>query len=349
MTNITSGSPGLKSLGPVRRRAVSLSPRELIKAGTLFPENKTPLLIQPAVEGLDLPALAAGQREEIEGHLLRSGAILFRNFSLKTVSEFEHFVRAVSGELLDYVDQTSPRHKVSSHVYTSTDHPSDQSIFLHNENSYAYTWPLKIFFFCRTAARQGGETPIADVRKVYERIDARVRRPFEEKGWMLVRNYGGGIGLSWQTVFQTEDKAAVEDYCREAGIEAEWKDGDRLRTRQVRRAVARHPRTGETVWFNHAAFFHVTTLPAPIRESLLAQFGWEELPYNTYYGDGSAIETTALEEIREAYRRETITFPWQAGDLLMLDNMLTAHGRRPFEGPREVVVGMSEPFRSEEA
>jgi len=140
----------------------------------------------------------------------------------------------------------------------------------------------------------------------------------------------------------------VEAYCRSNAIEVEWKDGDRLRTRQVRPVMARHPRTREMVWFNHATFFHVSTLEPSLRDLFLIGFDEEELPNNTYYGDGSPIEPSVLDELRQAYRQEMVAFPWQKGDILMLDNMLTSHGRAPFVGPRKVVVGMAEPVRANE-
>jgi hypothetical protein len=159
---------------------------------------------------------------------------------------------------------------------------------------------------------------------------------------MYVRNFGDGFGLSWQNAFQTTRRAVVEQYCRNNDIDFEWKANNRLRTRQVRRAVALHPRTRQESWFNHLTFFHVTTLEPVVRDSLLAEFGEEDLPNNTYYGDGTEIEDSVLAELREAYAAEAIMFPWQAGDVLMLDNMLTAHGRSPYVGPRKVAVGMAE-------
>jgi alpha-ketoglutarate-dependent taurine dioxygenase len=161
---------------------------------------------------------------------------------------------------------------------------------------------------------------------------------------MYVRNFGDGFGLPWQTVFRTEDRARVEEHCREVGIEVEWKEGDRLRTRAVRPAVSRHPRTGETVWFNHATFFHVTTLEEGVRRALLADFDPEDLPTNTFYGDGSPIEDEVLEHLREAYRRETVALAWRPGDIMLVDNMLAAHGRRPYAGPRRTLVAMGEPM-----
>ncbi|MFL6253469.1 MAG: TauD/TfdA family dioxygenase, partial [Pyrinomonadaceae bacterium] len=177
---------------------------------------------------------------------------------------------------------------------------------------------------------------------------ASVRERFAEKGWMYVRNFGDGLGLDWRTVFQTTERAVVEEHCRRHGIEFEWKDGGRLRTRSVRPAVARHPRTSEMVWFNHATFFHVTTLEPPVRELLMREFDERDLPTNTFYGDGSPIEESVADELREAYRQETVVFPWQRGDLLVLDNMLTAHGRRPYAGERRILVGMAEPVSHDE-
>jgi alpha-ketoglutarate-dependent taurine dioxygenase len=166
---------------------------------------------------------------------------------------------------------------------------------------------------------------------------------------MYLRNYGAGLGLPWQEVFQTSEKSEVEAYCRQAGISYEWLDGERLRTRQIRPAIRRHPKTDEDVWFNHALFFHVSSLEAATRDSLLSGLQEEDLPFNTYYGDGSPFEAAVLDEIREAYRRETMSFPWQAGDILMVDNMLVAHGREPYTGQRQVVVAMAEPFNAEKA
>ena len=304
------------------------------------------MVMRPSVEGVDLAAWAPGNRDFIKACLLKRGGILFRNFNISSPEIFEQFVIACSAELLQYRERSSPRTQVNNNIYTSTDYPPEQSIFLHNENSYQRSWPLKIFFFCMTAPTQGGETPIADCRKVFDRIDQKIRQRFIEKGWMLVRNFGDGLSLTWQSVFQTEDKSAVDAYCRDAGIEAEWR-GDRLRTRQARQAVTRHPMTGEMVWFNHAAFFHVSTLEPSTREVLLAGLEEEDLPNNTYYGDGSPIEPSVLDEIREAYRTETVSFAWQEGDILMLDNMLVAHGRNPYSGPRKILVAMAEPFKPE--
>jgi alpha-ketoglutarate-dependent taurine dioxygenase len=316
----------------------------LVKTEYLEKDQPLPLVIEPQVKGINPITWAATHKPYIEANLLTHGGLLFRNFGMKTATEFEQFSTVVCGELLEYHERSSPRRKVRGNVYTYTDYPASESIFLHNENSYQQTWPMRILFFCQTAPESGGETPIADCRKIYQRLSASVRERFIERKWMLIRNFGDGLGLSWQTVFQTTDKDEVDEHCRLNGIQTEWKDNDRLRTRAVRPAVAYHPKTGEPVWFNHATFFHVSTLDPTISAVLMRQFKEEDLPSTTCYGDGSSIEPESLEELRDAYRSETVAFPWQEGDLLLLDNMMVAHGRAPYKGARSILVGMAQPY-----
>lgn len=335
-----SSKPSLKSLGIAKRQAVT----DLVQITPLIAENSLPLLMQATVEGVNLVAWAANNQELIKKNLLKHSGILFRNFQVKEVAEFEQFIEVVARNLVEYRDRSSPRSAIQGKIYTSTDHPANQKILLHSENSYAANWPLKIFFHCVTPAQQGGETPIADTRKIYQRISPEVIEKFAEKQVMYVRNFGDGFGLPWQTVFQTKKPETVEEFCYHNSIKFEWKAGNKLRTYSHRPAIARHPITGEMVWFNHALFFHISSLEMTIRESLLAEFGEEDLPQNTYYSDGSPIESEVLDEIRNAYQQETVIFPWLTGDILMLDNMLAAHGRQPFLGKRKVIVGMAEPY-----
>lgn len=338
-----TGRPRPGGPGVVRRKPISVSQSGLVKAEPLREGARLPLLVRPAIEDPDLPAWAAGARDFIQSNLLAHGGILFRGFKPKTLAEFEQFVHTVSeGELLDYSYRSTPRTVVSGKIYTSTEYPASHSIPLHNEMAYSRTWPMKICFHCVVAAPQGGETPIADSRAVFAHIDPKIKELFIDKKVLYVRNFGHGIDLPWQTVFQTSDRGEVEAFCRDAGIEFEWRGADRLRTRQLCQSVATHPVTGETVWFNQAHLFHVSSLDPVVRESVFATFAEDELPRNAYFGDGSPIDPSILDEIRQAYQQEAVIFPWQEGDILLLDNMLSAHGRTPYSGPRRIVVGMAQ-------
>ena len=316
-----------------------------VETGRLDGFPAAPVVVRPAAD-VALADWAGENRPWLEQTLHQAGAVLFRGFGLDDVDEFQRFMLSASGELLPYTYRSSPRTQVKGNVYTSTEYPADQVIPFHTEMSYTSTWPMRIGFLSLIVAATGGETPIADSRRVYERIPAEIRDRFERLGVMYVRNYTPWMDLPWQNVFQAETREEVDAFCRETEIEAEWIDDDHLRTRQVCQGVAVHPATGEKVWMNQAHLFHVTGQDPEVVEVLLEEFGEENLPRNTYYGDGSPIDSSVFEAIRQAYDAEALVFPWEKGDVLLLDNMLMAHGRSPFTGSRRVVVGMALPHTS---
>ncbi|WP_280427286.1 TauD/TfdA family dioxygenase [Nocardia brasiliensis] len=293
--------------------------------------------------GTDLIDHIRSEREDLRVALRLHGALLFRGFAVAGVAEFETAVRALSGAPLAYSERSSPRSVISGHIYTSTDYPAREEIFFHNENSYQSSWPLTLFFYCVQPPQKQGATPLTDTRRVLSSIDQSVRDEFIARRWMVVRNYGNLLGLPWRTVFNTDSRSEVESYCAKNAIDVEWLVDDELRTRSVRDAVHRHPVTGESVWFNHATFFHVSTLPEPVRFELLEILGAANLPSNTYYGDGEPIPDEVAEHLRDCYRSASVRFDYQKDDLLVVDNMLVAHGREPFAGSREVAVAMAEP------
>jgi alpha-ketoglutarate-dependent taurine dioxygenase len=312
-------------------------------------EKRLPVLVSPrhgdvsiaqATEAL----VAVGQR-----HVSDAGGVLYRGFHVPSIEAFRTFASAFGGPLLGYDFGSTPRSKLREGVYSSTEYPAHQHIPLHNEQAYCRRWPMKIWFHCRVAPSRGGETPICDSREVYRRMPGKVLDRLVDRGLMYVRNFGGGLDVPWQEVFNTEERGEVEDYCRQQGISCEWKEDGDLRTRQVCQVVALHPRTLEPCWFNQAHLFHVSGLEPEVRAALLDAVEPEDLPRNVYYADGSPIEEGLLDEVRGVLEQLKVVFPWQAGDILMLDNMLSAHARTPFEGPRQVVVAMAEPHGQDPA
>jgi hypothetical protein len=169
-----------------------------------------------------------------------------------------------------------------------------------------------------------------------------VRDPLIERGVRYVKNMhgGSGFGKSWQAHFETEDRDAVASYLGESGVEHRWGEGGSLWTSQVRPAAIGHPVTGESVWFNQADLWHWSALGAR-GASLLRVMGPERLPTNACYGDGEQIPVEHMDIARETRRLEAAAFPWEAGDLLLPDNHLVAHGRRPFTGERRILVAMA--------
>ncbi|HVQ91548.1 MAG TPA: TauD/TfdA family dioxygenase [Mycobacteriales bacterium] len=292
--------------------------------------------------GTGLDEFLATERPRIRQLLQRHGAVLLRGFDVDGVDGLDRTVRTLSGAPLTYSERSSPRSTIKGQVYTSTDYPPDEEIFLHNENSYQAAWPLTLYFYCAQPPDTLGATPLADIRQVYRSIDPSVRAEFTRRKWMVVRNFHDGFGVSWRHVFNTEDRAEVAGYCARNGIELEWRGTDGLRTRAIREPVHTHPGTGATVWFNHATFFHVTTLPTDVHTGLREIFEDEDLPSNTFYGDGGRIPDDVIAHLRACYRAASVRFDWARHDILVVDNMLAAHGREPFTGPRRIAVAMAE-------
>jgi len=313
-------------------------------ASASFFNDKTtlPLVFTAKQDNSTLASFFSKNQDLLKQSLLKFGGILFRGFHIDGVEDFESIVQASCGSLLDYNDRATPRSQIKGKVYTATDYPPEQEILLHNESSFAAKFPMRIFFYCVERAEKGGETPIADVRRVYNHIDPSIRKPFEEKGVLYVRNFAGGpFGFTWQEVYQTQDKAEMKKFCNESEIDFEWIDEKRVMTKQLRPAVARHPLTGEVLWLNHATVLNVFAIEPKLQQMLLKFFKEKDLPNNSFYGDGTSIDREVIGKLMAAYDAETTVFTWEEGDVLMLDNMLVAHGRKPFLGKRKVVVAMA--------
>jgi amino acid adenylation domain-containing protein len=329
----------LSRLRNIRRKGVDLAQAGSINTSFLRGDQTLPLVFEPGGDEIDLPEWAAGNRQFIEERLLDHGALLFRRFSIESVPEFEKFAGAICPDLFgEYGDL--PREELGGKVYGSTPYPSDERILFHNESSHMHRWPMLIWFYCVQPAQQGGESPIIDCRQIYRELDPSIRDKFESKGLMYVRNFTDGLDVSWQNFFHTTDRKAVEEYCRQASIDFEWKGDNGLRTRQVGPAVIKHPQTGQLAFFNQLQLHHIACLAPAVRESLLSMMPEEDLPRNVYYGDGTQIETSVMESIGELYDRLGVSFRWQKHDVLMLNNMLVAHSRNPYLGERKIVVAL---------
>ncbi|WP_103866070.1 TauD/TfdA family dioxygenase [Aquimarina sp. I32.4] len=292
-----------------------------------------------------LPDFLKENYTDIKNKLLMHGAVLFKSFKVDDVDKLEECVSAFPGKPLDYVDGNSPRTKLKGKVYTSTEHPSDTFISLHNELSYSHIWPRHLFFCCQTPALIGGHTVIADSRKILNDLSYTIKTIFQEKGIQYIRNLHGGTGVgpSWQDTFETQNKQDIEAYCQTQNTLFEWTGDDNLKLIQQRSAIIKHPESNENVWFNQADQFHPSTNSPEVYEALMEIYedDYHSMPQYVCFGDGSNIPIEMLEEIRKVTKENTVSFPWHQGDLMIVDNVLAAHGRTPFEGKRKILVSMS--------
>jgi alpha-ketoglutarate-dependent taurine dioxygenase len=322
----------------------------MIKTGLIDPERTVPFLIEHhssngrPESGL-LTSWYQDNQEFVEQKLLEHGAILFRGFDIATPAAFARLTRSLAPGLLDCLDDNGPRTKITSGIYTSTEYPAEYQLSMHSEYAYTHKFPARLFFCCIVEPGQGGQTPLADNRRILRKLDRAIVDEFTTRRIKYVRNLHGatGFGLSWQATFQTTDRSQVERYCRDMLIDYEWKADGGLRLENTFDSVITHSRTGEAVWFNQAPQFHPSDYPAHIYESLVDSYRGKEneLPQTSFFGDNTPIDIQALKHIRETMFSEATVFPWRQGDVVMLDNVLVCHGRMPFSGPRKILLAMT--------
>jgi alpha-ketoglutarate-dependent taurine dioxygenase len=303
-----------------------------------------PALLHTAPTG-DPAGWVGAHRDALRTAVAEHGSFLVRGLGLQdTATVAATFWRAAES-LMAERESFAPRHHHGHGVYSSTRWPANQPMCMHHELSYTMEFPGLMLFACLTPPETGGATAVADAPTVLAALPPHLVRRFELEGWMLTRSYNEEIGASWQETFGTDDAAAVEQYLHANGISFSWHPGGELRTRQRRSAVVRHPVSGQRCWFNQVAFLNQWTLDADVRDYLLDVYGDEGLPFNTRFGNGDPIGEDVVTLLNEVYEANTLREPWQAGDLLLVDNIRTAHSREAYTGQREVLVGMADPVQ----
>jgi alpha-ketoglutarate-dependent taurine dioxygenase len=307
-------------------------------------ECQLPLLVTPRHENAGLVEWIQDNKASFEEDLVRHGGILFRGFPVNTVQDFNDFMKCFNTEPLPYMFRSSPRQELDKNIkniYRSTSYPNERSINMHNESSYSRVWGMKIVFCCIQPAAAGGETPLTDSRKVLQDISKDLVDKFREKKVKYRRNLSSGLGMPWQEVFQTTDKLEVEEICRRNDIAFEFR-GDQLIIEWIKPAVYTHPVSGEPIWFNHILFFNKFSRYEEIDLSPSDSLPEEYLSSDTFFGDGTPIAYEEYLEIRNAFQKNKVVFPYERGDILFLDNMLVAHGRTPYQGERTIATAIIE-------
>jgi alpha-ketoglutarate-dependent taurine dioxygenase len=305
--------------------------------------DRAPILLADAPG--DGPSWAAAHKDALRAAVAEHGSVIVRGLELRDAAEVSAVFRQLSNGLMIEREAFASRRLYSDGVYSSATWPANQPMCMHHELSYTLEFPGLMLFACLSAPTRGGATAVADSRAVLSALPAELVTRFERDGWMLTRSYNDEIGASVAEAFGTEDRSAVEAYCRANGIGFEWQSDGGLHTWQRRSAVVHHPVTGQRCWFNQIAFLNEWTIDPEVREYLVDMYGGDGLPFNTRFGNGDPIGADVVQLLNQVYEHNTVREPWQAGDLMLVDNIRTAHSREAYEGPREVLVGMADPVR----
>jgi len=280
---------------------------------------------------------------ELEAKLRESGVILFRGFPVNSAEDFDEFSNSFDYPNFTYKESLSNAVRINftERVFTANEAPKDVEIFLHHEMAQTPISPNKLFFFCKSAADEGGATPLcrsdmlfADLAKQMPELAA----DFVKKGLNYTThmpaddNPNSGQGRSWKSTLSVQDSVQAEQKLTELGYSWEWlADGSLRATTPVLSAVI-DMGNGIKVFYNQ----------------LIAAFmGWKGVRENPSsaitFGDGTAIPIEGLELVVKLSEKYTFDLLWQDGDVALVDNYMAMHGRRPYSGERkrQVLVALA--------
>jgi alpha-ketoglutarate-dependent taurine dioxygenase len=326
---------------------------------SLFGKEPLPLVLSPRrpISQPELLEALRDQRGELQTRLLEHGGLLFRGFPVGGAQDFSDAIDALGlGSTVNYIGGDSPRTKITGAVYTSTEAPPAVKIPLHNELSFVRHYPKHIYFYCETAPAERGETILGDARRVYRGLDSGLRERFMQRQLKYVSAYYGSSWLmdlvnslqpshkSWRDVFETQDRAEVERLCREHDFEFAWHDSTWIRISQTRPPAITHPETQEWVWFSQAHLYDFNPRLLGAWRFVAAKLFYARphtRMHEIFHADGERVDRADLYHIMDTLDANTVAFPWQRGDMLVLDNVLSMHGRAPFSGPRRILAAMT--------
>ncbi|MFT6033537.1 MAG: alpha-ketoglutarate-dependent taurine dioxygenase [Arenicella sp.] len=282
-------------------------------------------------------------KAELEAELSNSGALLFRGFPINSAETFDAFSSAFGYPSFTYKESLSNAVRINftDRVFTANEAPKDVEIFLHHEMAQTPISPEKLFFFCNSAAEQGGATPICRSDQLFKALESELpelANEFKNKGLRYTTHMPSrddaqsGQGRSWASTLSVETTEQAEKKLSELGYDWQWQDNGSLKAITPILPAVLTLDNGKSVFYN---------------QLVAAYMGWDgvrEDPSSALaFGDGSAIPKEGLERIAALSENYTFDLQWQDGDVALLDNKITMHGRRPYSGQRkrQVLVALA--------
>jgi alpha-ketoglutarate-dependent taurine dioxygenase len=317
----------------------------------VFLSPRNPLLAQ------DLDAVLGWideQREALDLLVDTAGAVVLRGFPFTDTAAFSQLVARYPDMEFGYSGGATTRGVIAGRVFEATRSPPDFRIMLHQEMAYLPRYPRRLAFFCAHAPDSGGETIIADVRRFEAALPADFVRTVRERGVRYARNFRSPdwrpphpvlepMHKTWTDAFFTEDPRKAEADCLQIGLEHQWEPNGSLSVLYAASGFTQHARDGRTIWFNHIASQTMSDYNfgaervALFREYYGTHTAW---PYQTTYADGGAIPLDKVEALYPILEELAVAFPWRAGDVMLVDNLHTFHGRNAYTGRRDVQVAL---------
>ncbi len=298
---------------------------------------------QPNISPCELVDWVQEHKPGLELELSRSGALLFRGFPVGCAESFDSFSAAFGYPNFTYQESLSNAVRINftERVFTANEAPKEVEIYLHHEMAQTPISPDKLFFFCKTAADHGGATPICRSDQLFNALqqkDPALAKRFSDKGLKYTSHmpakddHASGQGRSWQSTLSVQTKNEAETKLRELGYSWSWSDDHSLKAITPVLPAVRTLNNGVKVFYN---------------QLVAAYMGWEGVRDNPdkaiCFGDDSSIPIDGLEQIVSLATEFTYDLEWQDGDVVLIDNKMTMHGRRSYSGERkrQVLVALA--------
>jgi len=321
---------------------ISVEPIEI--AGQQFHDGRPfPLVLAPRTADVtkeETLAWISAQRDRLDADAAAHGAILFRGFPLRGAEDFDAFVAALGYPNFPYDQSLSNAVRVNrtERVFTANEAPPEVTIYLHHEMAQTPIYPGRLLFFCEQPAATGGATPICRSDSLLEQLQQQAPqfvRECETKGLKYTNvmppqsDLASGMGRSWQSTLNAQTPDQAENRLRELGYSWRWLDDGSLQaTTPVLPAVRALP-SGRKSFFN---------------QLIAASQGWKDSrndpSKSITYGDGGSLDRDGVLLAAQLAEQLTFDIPWQQGDVALIDNCLTMHGRRNFTGTRRVLASL---------
>jgi hypothetical protein len=280
-------------------------------------------------------------RGEIDAALWSDGYVLFRGFDVGGLDGFEECAASACDALYKHYGDL-PLASASENVYFATPYPKHLEIQFHNEASHTHTWPSRQLFYCLEPAPEGGEWTLSDGRKVLQKLPAEMLSRFRDKGLVYRRRFIRGLDASWQQFFKVQSLQELHDKIGPSGHEIDAPSESDVTVSFRTQAVLELRERGTEAWFNQILLHHPDALPEEVETLLCKHFSRDKFPRTVFFGDGNAIPADWVKTVDKVLNECAIRIQTQANDVLLVNNLLMAHGRLPYSGNRQIRVALGD-------
>ena len=280
-------------------------------------------------------------RSDIDDALWTDGYVLFRGFDVGGLEGFETCAASACDTLYRHYGDL-PLASASDNVYFATPYPKHLEIQFHNEASHTDTWPSRQLFFCLEPAPQGGEWTLSDGRKALDKLPADMLEAFNAHGLVYRRRFIRGLDASWQEFFKVDSIAELRDKIGPKGYEIDAVSDDEMTVSYRTHAIIELAERGSASWFNQILLHHPDALPTEVDSLLSKHFPRDRFPRTVFLGNGAPIPAAWVRTISDVLNDCSIRIRTQANDVLLVNNLLMAHGRLPYSGNRQIRVALGD-------